>query len=155
MFLTKASINDPRTLTRMAARLIRKETRIDKAQPPKFPGPRSFRSVAISRSFQLGTASASQQQAGPRSAEYSRILERYLARLVAMKQIPDALGVLRHEIDRNPDDPGTVRAVGAISGSEPIGIAAGRDLPDGDVALPGQILVRQAGSVLSPPQARC
>ncbi len=45
MFLTKASINDPRTLTRMAARLIRKETRIDKAQPPKFPGPRSFRSV--------------------------------------------------------------------------------------------------------------
>jgi hypothetical protein len=34
------------------------------------------------------------------------VLERYLARLVEMKQIPSALGVLRHEIDRNPDDPG-------------------------------------------------
>src|SRR4029077_2536506 len=37
---------------------------------------------------------------------YARVLERYLARLVEMKQIPAALGVLRHEIDRNPDDPG-------------------------------------------------
>jgi hypothetical protein len=34
------------------------------------------------------------------------VLERYLARLTEIKQIPTALGVLRHEIDRNPDDPG-------------------------------------------------
>ncbi len=46
------------------------------------------------------------QQRGPRSPEYARVLERYLARLVQMKQIPPALGVLRREIDRNPDDPG-------------------------------------------------
>jgi len=61
---------------------------------------------AIGQSFQLGTANAPEQRTGPRSPEYSQILERYLARLVAMKQIPAALGVLRHEIDRNPDDPG-------------------------------------------------
>ena len=43
---------------------------------------------------------------GPRSPEYSRVLERYLARLVQLKEVPQALGVLRREIDHNPDDPG-------------------------------------------------
>jgi tetratricopeptide (TPR) repeat protein len=58
------------------------------------------------RSFQLGPSNAPVQQAGPRSAEYARVLERYLSRLSEMKQIPAALAVLRREIDRNPDDPG-------------------------------------------------
>ena len=43
---------------------------------------------------------------GPRSPEYSRVLDLYLARLVELKQVPQALGVLRREIDHNPDDPG-------------------------------------------------
>jgi len=60
----------------------------------------------VSQSFQLGATNAPTAQSGPRSPEYARVLERYLARLVAMKQIPPALAVLRHEIDRNPDDPG-------------------------------------------------
>jgi len=60
----------------------------------------------VSQSFQLGTSTTPERQSGPRSPEYARVLERYLARLVEMKQIPAALGVLRHEIDRNPDDPG-------------------------------------------------
>jgi tetratricopeptide (TPR) repeat protein len=34
------------------------------------------------------------------------VLERYLARLVQLKEVPQALGVLRREIDHNPDDPG-------------------------------------------------
>jgi cellulose synthase operon protein C len=46
------------------------------------------------------------RESGPRSPEYSRVLERYLARLVETKEIPEALGVLRREIDHNPDDPG-------------------------------------------------
>ena len=46
------------------------------------------------------------QENGPRSSEYSRVLERYLARLVQLNQVPQALGVLRREIDHNPDDPG-------------------------------------------------
>jgi len=59
-----------------------------------------------SESFQLGAPAPPVRQAGPRSPEYSQVLERYLARLVQMKQIPAALGVLRREIDRNPNDPG-------------------------------------------------
>jgi tetratricopeptide (TPR) repeat protein len=47
-----------------------------------------------------------EEQYGPRSAEYSRVLERYLARLVELKEVPKALGVLRREIDHNPDDAG-------------------------------------------------
>jgi len=59
-----------------------------------------------SESFQVNPGAKSTQSTGPRSPEYARVLERYLARLVEMKQIPPALGVLRREIDRNPDDPG-------------------------------------------------
>jgi len=58
------------------------------------------------QAFQVNTPSATAEQGGARSPEYARVLERYLARLVEMKQIPQALGVLRKEIDRNPDDPG-------------------------------------------------
>jgi tetratricopeptide (TPR) repeat protein len=60
----------------------------------------------VSQSFELATSTTPERQSGARSPEYARVLERYLARLVEMKQIPAALGVLRHEIDRNPDDPG-------------------------------------------------
>jgi cellulose synthase operon protein C len=60
----------------------------------------------VSQSFQLGTTTSSPQPTGARSPEYARVLERYLARLVQMKEIPSALGVLSREIDRNPDDPG-------------------------------------------------
>jgi tetratricopeptide (TPR) repeat protein len=43
---------------------------------------------------------------GARSAEYAQVLDRYLSRLVAMQRLPDALAVLRGELDRNPQDPG-------------------------------------------------
>jgi cellulose synthase operon protein C len=43
---------------------------------------------------------------GPQSPDYSRVLDRYLARLVQLGEVPRALGVLRREIDRNADDPG-------------------------------------------------
>ena len=56
--------------------------------------------------FQVGSAAPPVAQSGARSPEYARVLERYLARLTEMKQIPQALIVLRREIDRNPDDPG-------------------------------------------------
>ncbi len=57
------------------------------------------------QAFQVGATSVT-TQVGARSPEYARVLERYLARLVELRQIPAALGVLRREIDRNPDDPG-------------------------------------------------
>ena len=58
------------------------------------------------QAFQVNTATSTGVQVGTRSPEYARVLERYLARLTEMKEIPQALGVLRKEIDRNPDDPG-------------------------------------------------
>lgn len=42
----------------------------------------------------------------PRSPEYAKVLDRYLARLVSLQRLPDALVVLRGELDRNPRDPG-------------------------------------------------
>jgi cellulose synthase operon protein C len=58
------------------------------------------------QAFQVRSTPSPAAQSGARSPEYARVLERYLARLVQMKQVPQALGVLRKEIDRNPDDPG-------------------------------------------------
>lgn len=46
------------------------------------------------------------QANGVRSREYNEVLNRYLARLVALQRLPDALQVLRGELDRNPQDPG-------------------------------------------------
>jgi predicted Zn-dependent protease len=60
----------------------------------------------VSGAFQISSTNSLAQQTGARSSEYARVLERYLARLVQTKQIPQALAVLRREIDRNPDDPG-------------------------------------------------
>jgi predicted Zn-dependent protease len=57
------------------------------------------------RAFQVRNAAAASQTAA-RSPEYARVLERYLGRLVELKQIPAALAVLRREIEHNPDDPG-------------------------------------------------
>src|SRR5207248_8624628 len=43
---------------------------------------------------------------GPRSPEYSRVLDRYIARLVSMRKTTQALALYRRELDRNPNDPG-------------------------------------------------
>jgi predicted Zn-dependent protease len=59
----------------------------------------------VNAAFQVNAANTS-EQTSVRSPEYARVLERYLARLVELKQIPAALGVLRREIEHNPDDPG-------------------------------------------------
>ena len=71
--------------------------------PPQAPAPRR---AAVNPAFQVNARAAASTQVGARSPEYARVLERYLARLIQLKQIPQALAVLRHEIDRNPDDPG-------------------------------------------------
>jgi hypothetical protein len=51
-------------------------------------------------------AGPSVARGGPRSPEYSQVLDRYISRLVSQKQIPAALVVWRQELDRNPNDPG-------------------------------------------------
>lgn len=51
-------------------------------------------------------SSTSQPKAAARSAEYAQVLDRYLSRLVTLHRLPEALTVLRGELDRNPQDPG-------------------------------------------------
>ncbi len=73
------------------------------------------------QAFQVHTTSAP-NQFGARSPEYSRVLERYLARLVQLKQIPEALAVLRREIDRNPNDPGLYERLAVFLEQNRLGI---------------------------------
>ncbi len=71
--------------------------------------------------FEVKAASAS-AQAGARSPEYARVLERYLARLVELKQIPRALAVLRRELDHNPDDPGLYERLAVFLDQNRLGV---------------------------------
>ena len=70
------------------------------------PANNSSDQAAQNAAFSTTTRTAESIEVGARSPEYSRVLERYLARLAQMKQIPQAVGVLRTEIEHNPDDPG-------------------------------------------------
>ena len=71
-----------------------------------------------------------------------------------MKQIPAALGVLRREIDRNPDDPGLYERLAVFLDQNRLGIAAGGSLSPRHRPLPRQIVVRQAGPLLPALQER-
>ncbi len=56
-----------------------------------------------------------------RSPEYSRVLDRYVARLVSMKRVRDALALYRREIDRNPKDPGLYETLAAFLDQNKLG----------------------------------
>jgi predicted Zn-dependent protease len=71
--------------------------------------------------FQVNAASAAAEM-GARSPEYARVLERYLARLVELKEIPQALGVLRRELDHNPDDPGLYERLAVFLDQNRLGV---------------------------------
>ena len=49
-----------------------------------------------------------------RSPDYARVLDRYISRLVSLKQLPQALALYRREIDRNPNDPGLYERLAAF-----------------------------------------
>src|SRR5260370_22004035 len=66
------------------------------------------------------SAASTLSQTGARSPEYARVLERYMARLVELKEIPAALGVLRRELDHNPDDPGLYERLAVFLGQNPL-----------------------------------
>jgi tetratricopeptide (TPR) repeat protein len=69
---------------------------------PARPSPRSGQPQR--QAFNVSGQASAQQ--GARSPEYQRVLDRYIARLVSLHQVPDALAVWRQELDRNPNDPG-------------------------------------------------
>src|SRR5260370_42222991 len=62
------------------------------------------------------SAASTLSQTGARSPEYARVLERYMARLGEVKEIPAALGGLRRELDDNPDDPGLYERLAGFLG---------------------------------------
>jgi Tfp pilus assembly protein PilF len=49
-----------------------------------------------------------------RSPEYARVLDRYIARLVSLKRVLEAMQVYRGELDRYPDDPGLYERLAAF-----------------------------------------
>ena len=53
-----------------------------------------------------GTSAGTVLASNARSSEYAQVLDKYLSRLVSLGRLPDALEVLRGELDRNPQDPG-------------------------------------------------
>jgi len=55
--------------------------------------------------FTLRTAVSARDAQSPEIG-YENVLDRYLSRLTSLKRLPQALEVLRHELDRNPNDPG-------------------------------------------------
>ena len=59
-------------------------------------------------------APAKTAAAQPGAGDYSRVLERYIARLVSLTRPMDALRLLRRELDRNPNDPGLYERLAAF-----------------------------------------
>jgi cellulose synthase operon protein C len=51
------------------------------------------------------TASKPVQVLAPDELTYGQLLDRYLGRLTTAKKLPEALAVIRRELDRNPNDP--------------------------------------------------
>ncbi len=66
--------------------------------------------AAKSDHMPIGNASlqsdAQASQPNARSADYARVLDRYISRLVQLDRQMDAIALFRREIDRNADDPG-------------------------------------------------
>jgi hypothetical protein len=62
--------------------------------------------VSLPATVEAGAPEATEAVVKARSAQYAQVLDRYLSRLVAMQKLPDALTLLRGELDRNPQDPG-------------------------------------------------
>jgi tetratricopeptide (TPR) repeat protein len=54
----------------------------------------------------LGATQVQTETRSARSADYSRVLDRYLSRLTEAKLLQDAVALFRREINNNPNDPG-------------------------------------------------
>jgi tetratricopeptide (TPR) repeat protein len=58
-----------------------------------------------SQAFEIATTAAPEGKANAAAQEYAEMLNRYLGRLASLNQLPQALALLRRELDRNPGDP--------------------------------------------------
>ena len=74
--------------------------------PGNAPAVSQSRDLSRGRALQAAPAAATGQAAPSPASEYARVLERYLTRLTARRELPQALAVLRREVDRDSNDPG-------------------------------------------------
>lgn len=93
------------TLWSRTSRIVGQESGGDEGQSDASEQ-NTFPPRGVGQAFHLDATPSQTLHAGARSPEYASVLERYLARLVQTKLIPQALAMLSREIDRNPDDPG-------------------------------------------------
>ena len=77
--------------------------RVDSPPAPTQP---SVQIAAGDETSADATTAPAQPAGSARSAQYAQVLDRALARYVALQRLPDALTLLRGELDRNPQDPG-------------------------------------------------
>jgi tetratricopeptide (TPR) repeat protein len=87
------------------------------ARPTPTPPTAGFNAPASGRAVAgqaQGEVPPEAQYSSVRSPEYARVLDRYVARLVSLKRVRDALAVYRREIDHNPNDPGLYDALAAF-----------------------------------------
>jgi hypothetical protein len=63
---------------------------------------------------QIDQAQPEQPQTGANSPNYARVLDRYIARLVSLHRVMDALALYRRELDRNANDPGLYERLAAF-----------------------------------------
>ena len=73
-------------------------------EQPGAPAPESSSKPDLDRALDL-TTTRNTVAAPAGTLTYSQLLERYLGRLTTTQRLPEALAVLRREINRNPDDP--------------------------------------------------
>ena len=73
-------------------------------QAPEPDSPTSQTAPNASRAFDLDTGEPAPEPS-PAATAYAQVLDRTLGRLTAMHKLPEALAVLRRELDRNPNDP--------------------------------------------------
>ncbi len=82
------------------------------AQPAPVPNP--FTRTAPGEAAATSDAKNDTKYDSVRSPEYARVLDRYVARLVSLRRVRDALAIYRREIDRNSNDPGLYDALAAF-----------------------------------------
>ena len=68
--------------------------------------PSQTQDLSQSRALAASPAASTPQSIPSPANEYAQVLERYLARLTSRHNLPQALAVLRREVDRDPNDPG-------------------------------------------------
>lgn len=84
--------------------LVTMNADVDAAPAASVSTPNRAAAAMRAASYEL-TARTPSAATIPEAAQYAGILDRYLGRLVAEKQLPQALTVLRHQLDLNPNDP--------------------------------------------------